>query len=332
MPTGLINHLRPLVFFISILLCACSTDVAPGDSLELASQGAYSAALSSDGQRTVIGAVNHGGSLWDLASSARKFDWNHVAGKFSAITAAAFSPNANFALSADAQTLVLWDVVSGAGLRYWTTPGRVLSVDLSRAGEFALLGLDNFTAVLFDVRRGGVKRVFAHENRVRSVALSDDGKLALSGSEDQTAKLWNVQSGQLLHTMQHAEEVRLVALAPQGDLAFSVSKYDKAIVWKTADGAALGELPLRNFTLQRGLTFTAAVFSNDSTRLLTGTSDRIVQLWDTRSQKELQRWTVSKRKAWKPTSAAILALAFSDEPNEYRALASNGFAHRLKKH
>lgn len=331
MPAGLINVLKPFIFVVSLLLCACNADVAPGDSLELASQGAYSAALSNNGQRAAIGAINHGGSLWDVDSNARKFDWNHAAGEFSTITALAFSPNANFALSADAQTLVLWDVVSGAGLRYWSTPDRVLSVDLSPAGQFALLGLENFTAVLFDVRRGGVKRVFAHENRVRSVALSDDGKLALSGSADQTAKLWNVQSGELLHTVQHAEDVRLVALAPQGDLAFSVSKYDKAVLWKTANGEVLGELPLRNFALQRGLTFNAAVFSNDSTQLLTGTPDRIVQLWDTRSLKELQRWTVSKRKAWKPSSAAILALAFSNKPNEYYALASNGFAHRLKR-
>ncbi|MGI9285544.1 MAG: WD40 repeat domain-containing protein [Pseudomonadales bacterium] len=331
MPNGLINHFKPVIFVANLLLCACGTDIAPGDSLEFANQGAHSAALSSDGQRAVIGAINHGGSLWDLGSSARKFDWNHTAGGFSTIAAAAFSPSANFALSADAQTLVLWDAASGAGLRYWAAPDRVLSVDLSPSGEFALLGMENFTAVLFDVRRGGVKRVFNHGNRVRSVALSNDGKLALSGSEDQTAKLWDVQSGKLLHTMQHAEDVRLVALAPQADLAFSVSKYDKAVLWKTVDGEAVGELPLRSFALQRGLTFTAAVFSNDSTQLLTGTSDRIVQLWDTRSLQELQRWTVSKRKAWKPTSAAILALAFGTKPNEYHALASNGFAHKLKR-
>ena len=331
MPAGLINHFKPSIFVASLLLCACGTDVAPGDSLELASQGAYSAALSSDGQRAMIGAINHGGSLWDLGSNARKFDWNHKTGEFSSIVAAAFSPSANFALSADAQTLVLWDVASGAGLRYWATPDRVHSVDLSPSGEFALLGLDNITSVLFDVRRGGVKRVFTHDDRVRSVALSDDSKLALSGSEDQTAKLWDVQSGELLHTMQHAEDVRLVALAPKADLAFSVSKYDKAVLWKTVDGEVVGELPLRNFALQRGLTFTAAVFSKDSTQLLTGTSDRIVQLWDTRSLQELQRWTVSKRKAWKPTSAAILALAFGAKPNEYRAVASNGFAHTLKR-
>ena len=331
MRTGLLSHFRPLIFIASLLLCACRGDVAPGDSLELASQGAYSAALSSEGRRAMIGAINHGGSLWDLNSKARTFNWNHVTGEFSIISAAAFSPTANFALSADTQTLVLWDANSGAGLRYWTTPDRVLDVDLGPGGQHALLGLENFTAVLFDVRRGGVKRVFTHGNRVRSVALSDDGTLALSGSDDQTAKLWNVQSGELLHSMQHAEDVRLVALAPSADLAFSVSKYDKAVIWKTIDGTVVGELPLRTFALQRGLTFTAAVFSNDSSQLLTGTSDRVVQLWDTRSLQELRRWVVPKRKAWKPTSAAILALSFGTKPNEYHAVASNGFTHKLKR-
>ncbi len=331
MPTGLLNHLKPITFAATLLLCACRTDVAPGDSLELASQGAYSAALASDGQRAMIGAINQGGSLWDLSSNARTFDWNHAAGKFSTISSAAFSPTANFALSADAQTLVLWDAGNGTSLRYWATPDRVLGVDLGPDGQFALLALENFTAVLFDVRRGGVKRVFTHDDRVRSVALSDDGTLALSGSADQSARLWDVKSGKLLHTMQHSQEVRLVALAPQTDLAFSVSKYDKAVIWKTADGVAVGQLPLRTFALQRGLTFTAAVFSNDSQQLLTGTSDRVVQLWDTRSLQEVQRWTVPKRKAWKPTSAAILALAFGAKPNEYHTVASNGFAYTLKR-
>ena len=331
MSTGLLNHLKPITFVATLLLCACRSDVAPNNSLELASQGAYSAALSSDGQRAMIGAINHGGSLWDLTSNARTFDWNHTAGEFSVISSSAFSPTANFALSADAQTLVLWDTVSGTGLRYWATPDRVLGVDLGPGGKFAVLALENFTAVLFDIRRGGVKRVFTHDDRVRSVALSDDGKLALSGSADQTAKLWDVKSGKLRHSMQHAEEVRLVALAPQADLAFSVSKYDKAVIWKTTDGVAVGELPLRSFALQRGLTFTAAVFSNDSKQLLTGTSDRVVQLWDTRSLQEVKRWTVPKRKAWKPTSAAILALAFGAKPNEYHVVASNGFAYTLER-
>ncbi len=331
MPIGLTNRLKPIIVVASLLLCACRNDVAPGDSLELASQGAYSAALSSDGQRAMIGAINQGGSLWDLSSNARKFDWNHASGEFSVISAAAFSPAANFALSANTQTLVLWDATRGAGLRYWTTPDRVLDIDLGPEGNFALLGLENFTAVLFDVRRGGIKRVFTHADRVRSVAFSDDGTLALSGSADQTAKLWDVRSGKMLHSMQHADDVRLVALAPQNDLAFSVSKYDKAVIWSAVDGAAVGELPLRAFALQRGLTFTAAVFSNDSSQLLTGTSDRVVQLWDTRSLQEIQRWTIPKRKAWKPTSAAILALAFGAKPNEYYAVASNGYAHRLKR-
>lgn len=330
MPAGISSYFKPLIFACCVSLCACNTEIAPGASLELASQGAHSAALTTGGSKAMIGAVSQGGSLWDLNEKGRKFDWNHKQGELSAIGAVAFSPAAAYALSSDAQTLVLWDVASGAGLRYWATPDRVLDVALSPNGQFALLALENFTAVLFDVRRGGVKRVFGHDNRVRSVALSDDGMLALSGSDDYTAKLWDVQSGELLQRMQHADAVRLVAIAPQADLAFSVSKYDKAVIWKTQDGAVLGELPLHNFARQRGLTFTAAVFSQDSSQLLTGNSDRVVQLWDTGTLRELRRWTVPKRKAWKPTSAAVLALAFGAAPNEYHVVASNGFAHRLR--
>ncbi len=315
---------------LTFLLLACSASDKPEQSWELALKGTYSAALAPSAELAVVGSITHGASLWRISDQERLFDWNHKKDQLTNVTATAFSPKTNFAFTADSQTMVLWDSRSGKAITYWSAPSEVLSVALTPQANYALLGLVDHSAVLYDVKRGGIKRTFYHKNRVRSVDVSADGKLALSGSEDQTAKLWNLQDGTMIHNWQHGDEVRLVTLAPNGEKAFSASKYDKAIIWDTNSGNAIGELPLQSFALQRGKTFTAARFSRDSRKLLTGSADRLVQLWDAQTLKELKRWILPKRDAWKPTSAAVIALAFGGDEHTIYAIASNGFLHKLR--
>lgn len=315
----------------SLILIACDSGDEPSKTWETAVKGGYSAVLSDDGKHSIVGSITHGGSLWSNAKQERRFSWNHKQGEYSNIIAGGFSPDGQFALTADHQTMVLWNTETGAALTFWTAPNEVMSVDLTPNGNYALLGLEDYSAVLFDVKNGGIQRSFYHEDRVRSVALSGDGNLAISGSEDQTAKLWNVTSGEELFSWQHEDEVVTVAISGNGEKALSVAKYDKAVIWNTATGKAIGNLPLRPTAIQRGQAFTSAKFSADGRLLLTGNSDRVVQLWDTRKLKELHRWTLPKREPWKPTSASVLAVGFSSSVNRFYAVASNGFNHELKR-
>ena len=320
-----------LTLSLSMLLTGCDSGKAPAKSWENAVKGAYSAALSDDGQRSVIGSITHGGSLWSTAKPERLFDWNHKKGEYSNIIAAGFSPDGLFALTADHQTMVLWDTSTGQAITFWTAPNEVMSVDLTPNGNYALLALEDYSAVLFDVKRGGIQRTFYHEDRVRSVALSNDGKLAITGSEDQTAKLWDMNTGKELFNWPHNDEVTTVALSADGSKALSVAKYDKAVIWNTQTGKAIGELPLGASAIRRGQTFTSARFSDDNKRLLTGNSDRSVQLWDANKLTLLESWTVPKRDPWKPTSASILAVSFGAKNKQYYAVASNGFTHLLNR-
>lgn len=321
----------PLLALLVLLLSACGGGGSPDKSWENAVKGTYSAALSNDTRYSVIGSITHGGSLWKTQQGERLYDWNHQQGEYTNIIASGFSPEGKYALTADHQTMVLWSTESGKALTYWTAPNEVLSVDLTPNGNYALLGLANNSAVLFDVKKGGIKRQFYHDDRVRSVDISDDGKLAITGSEDQTARLWELQTGKTLFNWGHEEAVITVVLSPRGDKALSVAKYDKAVVWNTQTGKAIGEMPLRGSAIKRGQAFTSAAFSSDGKWLLTGNSDRLVQLWDTARLQEVASWTVPKRDLLKPTSAAIVAVGFAPTSNQYYAIASNGFTHRLKR-
>lgn len=318
-----------LLFFVLAACSACQKYSVPTNSFEVAVQGLHSAALDSSGEHAVIASINHGGSLWRTHDGERLFNWNHSKEKASTIIAADVDATDHWALTAEPNTLVLWNMLSGEGERFWTAPGEVLDVALGPNANFALLGLDTHTAVVFDVKRGGILQSFAHDNRVRSVDLNADGSIAVTGSEDYHARTWDVNSGKLLHSFQHNDDVQLVVLSADGSLVLSVSKYDKAVVWHSETGDVLGELALNAEHLKRGLRFTSARFSEDKRFLLTGRPDQWVELWSLETMETIGKWKVPKRDRWKPTSAAILALAFSQSENEFLAVASNGFVHRL---
>lgn len=313
------------------LLSGCDRPerVALDEGLEVAAIGVTAASLSRDGQFAVIGSLYHGISLWRLSDQERLFDWSHQAEEATTLVSAHVSANQEWALTADTHNLALWNINNGEGTRYWRAPGRVLAAQLNQDASAALLGLSDHTAVLFDIRRGGILRTLQHQNRVNSVALSDDGRIALTGSEDYSAVAWDLASGAVMARIQHQDDVQLVVLSPDGTLALSVSKYDKALVWETQTGRELGEIPLGAERLKRGLRFTTARFSADNSLLLTGRPDQIVSLWRVADLSAEKHWRLPKRKAWKPTGASVLDLAFGHEGNRFYAVTSNGFVFNL---
>lgn len=310
-------------------LAACSREHAPYASLELAAKGAHSAAIASDGKQAAIGSLTHGGSLWNIETGERRFNWNHRAGNLTPITAIGFSPEGAYALSAEGSEMVLWSTASGEALTFFTAPAAVQAVALGPQGDHALLGLADDKAVIFDARRGGVLREFAHQGRVHSVAMDARGTLALSGSADGTAQLWKVADGTALQVWTHEADVRLVALAADGSRALSVSKYDRAVVWDTATGLELAELATLSTRIVRGETFTAAAFSADGSRLLTGASDSRVLLWQISPLELRARWSLPRRSDWKRSGAYLLAVGFAPGDRDYLAIGADGFIHRL---
>lgn len=322
--------LASLIVFCLISLSGCEKAMRPSQSLEVAVVGLHSGALSDDGELFCVGSINHGGSLWRNASQERVYNWNHKENEYSTLISVDFSHDNKWTLTASPYDLVLWSTESGKGERFWSTPGEILDAELGPGANFALLGLDDHSAVIFDIRRGGILQTLHHQNRVRSVDLSLDGKLALTGSEDYTATLWNTANGEKLTTIKHDDDVQLVKLSPDGSLALSVSKYDKALLWQTDTGQGIGEIPLGEQEIKRGMRFTAAKFNSDNTLLLTGRPDEVVELWQLSDRTRLARWKLPKRDAWKPTGAAVIDIGFSAQEGNYFALASNGFLHKLQ--
>ncbi|PSL14413.1 WD-40 repeat-containing protein [Marinobacterium halophilum] len=318
---------RPLSLLLgSLLLAGCGAGAdSAAESMRLTEQsGLYSADLSADGIHALVGAVSHGGSLWNVQTRARAFDWNHQAGVFTTMSAVDFSPEGRFALTANPQDLVLWNVGTGKAEGFWSAPGEILDAELSRQGNYALLGMGNFEAVYFDIRRGGVLKTLRHPARVRSVALSSDERLALTGADDRIARLWDLESATELHQVAFGNTVDTVALAPNGRLAFSSGSLDQAVIWQTDSGEVLFHLSGDDSLIPRRLSYLSARFSDNSDQLLTGRADGTVELWDLNRKQVLRRWKVDKDAAYGPTSAGVLAVEFGSDGNSWLAIGTNG--------
>ena len=310
--------------------CGLGADSA-SDTLEVTEMGgAYSADLTPNGTHAVVGSVNHGGSLWDLDQQARQFDWNHQAGIFTVLPAVDFSPSGRFALTANPQDLVLWNVTTGAAEGFWSSPGEILDAELSRDGNYALLGLANHEAVYFDVRRGGIRTSLRHPARIRSVALSSDERTALTGADDYVARLWDLESGVQLQSITLGNTVDTVALAPNGRLAFSSGSLDQALVWNVETGEPVFHLSGDESFFPKRVSYTSARFSTNSDQLLTGRADGTVELWDLNRQAVVKRWKVEKRASYGPTSTSVIAVQFGGDGASWLAVGANGLVNWLR--
>lgn len=306
---------RGLLLAALLVLSGCWHQ-GPEQRWELASQGAYSGALSSTAAHLVIGSIHQGGSFWSTQPPAREYDWNHRSGGFSEILHTAYSPDNGLVLTADYHNLVLWDAETGEALQYWTAPARIEAVDLSADGRFALLGLSNNRAVLFDALNGGILRQFAHDGPVLSVSLSADADLALTGSQDLSARLWDVDQDELIQRFDLPNQVTLVTLSDAGDRALLAPAREDAAVWDLAARRKLADLPTGKHRL-----FSARFVAGD--RLLVGTTHRDVLQFNVRSGERQGHWRIGS--FWQNAfrSATVLDMAWRND--RLWALGSDGY-------
>ena len=307
----------------ALILSGCSDAEPPSVTLEMTTQGVNTAILSEDGRYALVGAVAHGGALWDTLNQNRLYDWNHSSDGYTTISQGDFSPNGQFAVTASPLDMVLWNTQTGQPVWFWKAPGEILDIALTSDGTRALLGLANHEAVLFDIKDGGILRNLVHPARVRSVALSQDEQLVLTGGDDYIARVWDLESGQQTSERSFENKVDSVALSPNGDLAFSSATLSSAQIWNTQTGELVSSLSGDEPVWTRRISYLTARFSSDGSRLLTGSASGLVQLWDVQTGDELKRWRLATKEVYGPIQTSVYAVAFGPG-NSVSAVGSNG--------
>jgi WD40 repeat protein len=219
---------------------------------------------------------------------------------------------AALALSPDGSRLVagtwdgrleLWETASGACVREQSVRiDRIASetdrplhhVD-ARWLEGGIFALSTYGVLRAHVWDGPLEKEIVHEDSTggslinfhRPFAVSEDGRLVAwgPGQTSRTATLWDVGERRARHRLGSYDEIQSLAFSRDGSLlAIAGQKgdatYDVAL-FSTADGRHL-----RDFRGHES-TVTGLAFMPDGSRLVSGSYDRTVKLWDVESAQEV---------------------------------------------
>ncbi len=318
-----------LLLALLLGLCQCSFESDSAGSFSASVKGLLGADFSKDGEHALVGSIQHGGSLWETESAERLFNWNHSPDGNSTITSVAFSPDGNYAATADQATIVLWDVKSGAALRYFTAPSEVLHLSLGPNGETALLALAGNRAILFDIQKGGIIHELLQADSILSMAMSASGKFALIGIDSDSVNYWDLASAKLLANINTEGRANTVALSDDGKLGFTAVQHIDGLIWDLEKFKTLARLNYSSRFFATSSSFLTGKFSADSKTLVTGNTTGAAELWQTSTGDRLERWLTPISYGIGPKVYSIIAVAHLPKLEQVIAMNSKGTVYRF---
>ena len=286
--------------------------------------GILSASVSNTGRYVLLGTDSGKANLWDLKKKKSLLhSWQHQEeSETSGIIAVDLSHDDKYALTAEENSLAWWKVSDGKVLGYWKIDG-VKSIAISKDGQYAIIGFRDY-AQYFSLKSSKTKFEFEHPDFVKAVAISDDGRYALTGSDNAEAKLWSLKNGKLLHTWKYKTKLKTVTFSPDGKYAMTNAVLGETRIWKTKNGKLL-----HKFAPKR-VTNSSAAFSRNGKKLVTGRVTQRVDLWNVKSGEQIKTWQPKKSGDWRPSSANIIEIGFTNKDKKIISVTSNGIIQRWK--
>ncbi len=234
--------------------------------------------FSPDGRHVVTACLDAKARLWNPAA-ARAVPVA-ILGHGKQISAAAFSAGGQFvATGAQDATAAVWAVATGARLAELSHEGNVHTLAFHPTDEQRLLTVSARTARLWKLPAGGEPLSFKHDEEIRSARFDPSGDRVITCGADGAVRVWNSATGQPVGQPLKADA--LTSEMSVGDAAFSpdgaliaASAGPFVFLWK-ADGSILRKTPL-----ECGARVLCMRFSPDGGRLLAGTDDGRLQIWN----------------------------------------------------
>ncbi|KAK9809322.1 hypothetical protein WJX73_004674 [Symbiochloris irregularis] len=238
----------------------------------------------STGGTTVTTLGGDGLMVWELATGKLKREIDAEGGNMRYL---AVSEDGQRALIASANSaMAVYDLETGTCTASKpASPGsRVRSFDATVDLRLAVIVLFDSSIVVWDVAsmsqacvlqsRGKRDAEFGHSSGVNDVALSRHGRLVVTVAKDETARVWDAESGAgQLVLRGHTSSVTGVSISPNDACVATSSVDGTARVWNLETGTCLA-------VLSHGSPVTHAVFSRDSTCIVTCASGCEPYMWD----------------------------------------------------
>ncbi|KAJ2257273.1 general transcription repressor [Coemansia sp. RSA 455] len=255
--------------------------------------------FSHDGKYLATG-CNRTTQIWSVATGNKECvlaDDNAPKNGDLYIRAVCFSPDGKYLVTgAEDKQIRIWDVARRTIRHVLTGHDQdIYSLDFSPDGSMILSGSGDRTVRIWSLETGkeisklSIEDMGPKDAGVTSVAFSPNGKLVAAASLDKMIRLWDVASGQPLQRIDgHKDSVYAVAFSPDGQSLLSGSLDKSLKLWDMGRYGPQG--PQRDIvqcrsTLHGHKDFVLSVaYSPDGNWIVSGSKDRGVQFWDSRTQ------------------------------------------------
>lgn len=188
----------------------------------------------------------------------------------------AFSPDGRYlATASDDKSIKLWSPLNGQELRSLTGFTDVIWKISFSSDSKSLAIAGNETATVWDINTGQL--ILTLKGQHAPIAFSPLGKYLATSGDDGTTILWDTDSWQDILSLPHAAN----ALAFSPDEARLVTAMEELIVWDVLTGEELMT------TTEFKAVVLGIEFNPDGSRLVAGSQDGTVSIWDSQTGKRL---------------------------------------------
>jgi len=272
-----------------------------------------SVAFSPDGKRVVSGSYDKTVKIWNYETFGAAVPT--LRGHSERVNSVAFTPDGKRVVSGSGDKLVkIWDVEAGTEVTTLSGHGaKVWSILFSPDGKRVISGSFDKLNVVWDVETGA-EVCTLKELREHPIAFSPDGKRVVGtqghGHVTEGRKAMatcDVETGEMVYNSEGSADVSSVAFSSDGKRVVSGAKNKLVKIWNADTGAqilVIGHTHKGNCSCTEGKRVdpectvqghsdcvVSVAFSPDGNRIVSGSYDRLVKIWNADTGAEV--WTLT---------------------------------------